>query len=341
MGGGRLAGLVSRTSRRYGAATNGPLPSSSNAGVLPIASMPGIPKTPSAARNTLAFATCTLIWGSTFLFIRIGNETVAPMWAATLRLALASLVMVALVRATGRPLPRGAALRSAVWYGVFQFGLNLPFLYWGETVVPSGLAAVVYATIPITAALVARAFGTERLEPLKMLGAAVALGGVLTLFSGQMGQRVPALPILAIYVATVTAAIGSTMLKRGPRQDPLAANAVAAGVGAPICLLSSCLFGEVRQIPVHWIEVYPILYLALAGSVGAFVVYAWLINHWDVSTLAFIGVVVPVIAVSLGALVRHEEIRRQHVLGSVLVLAGVALAIASDRRRARGLPAPR
>lgn len=297
-----------------------------------------IPKPPSVARNALAFAACTLIWGSTFLFIRIGNETVPPMWAGTLRLTLASLVLVAVARVMRRPLPRGAALRSAVWYGLFQFGLNVPLLYWGELVVPSGLAALVYATIPITAALVAPAFGTERLAPLKMLGAAVALGGVLALFFGQLGARVTALPILAIYLATVASSAGSTLLKRGPRQDPLAANAVAAAAGAPVCLLASCLLGEARLVPVRWIEIYPIVYLALAGSVGAFVVFAWLINHWDVSTLAFIGVVVPVIAVSLGALVRHEEIRRQHVLGAVLVLAGVALAIASDRRRARRSP---
>lgn len=297
--------------------------------------MSGTPNPPGVARSTLAFATCTLIWGSTFLFISIGNDTVPPVWAATLRLALAAAVMLALARVARRPLPRGAARRAAVWYGLFQFGLNLPLLYWGELTVPSGLAAVVYATIPITSAVIARAFGIERLDPLKMAGAVVALGGVAALFTEQLGTRATTLPILAIYVATVFAALGSTMLKRGPRQDPLAANAIAAAVGAPVCLLASALLGEARPIPMRWVEIYPILYLALAGSVGAFVVFAWLVNHWNVSTLAFIGVVVPVIAVALGALVRHEEIRHQHVLGSLLVLAGVALAIVSDRRRAR------
>jgi drug/metabolite transporter (DMT)-like permease len=208
-------------------------------------------------------------------------------------------------------------------------------------IVPSGLAAVVFATIPITSALIARAFGLERLEPLKMLGALVALGGVMVLFVEQLGERVTALPILSIYLATVFAALGSTMLKRGPRQDPLAANAVAAAIGAPVCFLASVLLGEVRPLPTHWVQVYPILYLAIVGSVGAFVVFAWLVNHWNVSTLAFIGVVVPVIAVGLGALVRHEELRREHVMGSVLVLAGVILAIASDRRRVSRTPAPR
>jgi drug/metabolite transporter (DMT)-like permease len=202
-------------------------------------------------------------------------------------------------------------------------------------VVPSGLAAVVFATIPITSALIALAFGLERLDPLKMGGAVIALGGVALLFTHDLTSRVTALPLLAIFGATVAAALGSTMLKRGPRQEPMGANAVGAAVGAPFCLLASWLLHETRHLPTHWAQIYPIVYLAIAGSVGAFVVFAWLVNHWQVSTIAFIGVVVPVIAVTLGILVRHEHLLREHLLGSLLVLIGVILAIASDRRRMR------
>ena len=290
---------------------------------------------PGAARHALAITLCTLIWGSTFLFISIGNDTVPPMWAATLRLAIAAAVMVALVLGRGRALPTGPALKAAMWYGLFQFGLNLPLLYWGQRVVPSGLAAVVYATVPISSALIARLFGIERLVPLKMLGALVALGGVAILFTEQLAARVTALPLLAIFAATVLAALGSTLLKRGPRQDPLGANAVAATVGIPFCLAASLLRHESRTLPTQWVQIYPILYLALAGSVVAFVSFAWLLQHWKVSTVAFIGVVVPVIAVALGVWVRAESFRREHALGSLLVLAGVGLAIISDRRRSR------
>jgi drug/metabolite transporter (DMT)-like permease len=199
----------------------------------------------------------------------------------------------------------------------------------------------VYATIPISTALVARGFGLERLAALKMIGAAVALGGVVVLFAGETRTGIPALPVFAIYLATVFAALGSTMLKRGPRQDPLMANAIGAAVGAPVCLLASFLLGEDRSLPMQWGQVYPILDLAIVGSVVAFVVFAWLVNHWNVTTLAFIGVVVPVIAVVLGALVRHEVLHRQNVTGSLLVLAGLGLAIVSDRRALARAPASR
>jgi drug/metabolite transporter (DMT)-like permease len=292
-------------------------------------------RSPGNARTLSAFATCTLIWGTTFLVIRIGNDSVPPMWAACLRLILAALVLVGLLFAGGRALPRGRALVAAAQFGLLQFGINFPLLYWGETVVPSGLAAVVFATIPITSALIARAFRLERLDPLKMGGAVIALGGVAVLFTHDLAAGVTALPLLAIFGATVAAALGSTLLKRGPRQDPIAANAVGAAVGAPFCLLASWLLHETRHLPSHWPQVFPIVYLAIAGSVGAFVVFAWLVNHWQVSTVAFIGVLTPVIAVALGIRVRHERLLREHLLGSVLVLLGVVVAIASDRRRMR------
>jgi drug/metabolite transporter (DMT)-like permease len=300
--------------------------------------MPDTERRAGDARSALGFATCTLIWGSTFLFIRIGNDTMPPVWAATLRLALASAILTLLVRLVGRRLPRGDALRAALGFGFFQFGINMPLLYWGETVVPSGLAAVVFATIPVTSALLARAFGLERLVPAKLVAAGVALAGVAVLFSHELSARVTVLPVLSVYLATVAAAFGTIMLKRGPRQDPMGANAVGAAVGAVMSLMVSFLMREPHPLPTTGPQILPILYLAVAGSVVAFVVMAWLVHRWDVSSIAFIGVAVPVIAVSLGVLVRHESFQREHLIGSVLVMAAVALVIVSDRGRSRRSP---
>jgi drug/metabolite transporter (DMT)-like permease len=93
----------------------------------------------------LVFIGCCLIWGSTFLAIRIGNEAVPPVWAATIRLALAAPLLAGLVLATRQRFPRGPALRGALLFGLFNFGVNLSLLYWGERVVPSGIAAVLYS----------------------------------------------------------------------------------------------------------------------------------------------------------------------------------------------------
>jgi drug/metabolite transporter (DMT)-like permease len=277
-----------------------------------------------------AFAACIVIWGSTFLAIRIGNDTVPPLWAATLRLALASGILIAVARATGQPLPRGAALQAAAWYGFLVFGVNFALLYWGEMTVPSGTTAVLYATIPLSTALFARIFGLERLSALKTGGAVIAMAGVAAIFSGELGTRVPAVPLLAISAGTLCASLGGVLLKRGPRQSALASNAVGAGVGAVICYFLSTLVREPHVIPRSTGEWFPILYLTIAGSVGAFVLYAWLLKHWSATRASTISVIVPIVALLLGALVRHERLTGAGLLGTFLVLAGVILAFRGD-----------
>lgn len=280
-----------------------------------------------------AFAGCSAIWGSTFLFISIGNDTVPPLWAATLRLALASVLLVAMTRLAGQSLPRGAALRAAAGFGFLNFGLSFCFLYWGEKTVPSGLAAVLYGTIPLSTALFARAAGLERLRALKIAGALVALLGIGVIFSGQLTARVAALPLAALFAAATLASASGVVLKRGPRQHPLGANAVGAMVGLVVCAAGSFLGREPHALPAGARAVLPILYLTLAGSVVAFGLYMWLVNHWDVTRISFIAVVVPVVAVLLGTAVRHERLTAAHRAGSLLVLAGLVLGILSDRRR--------
>ncbi|MBI5710827.1 MAG: EamA family transporter [Candidatus Eisenbacteria bacterium] len=292
------------------------------------------PPAPGAGPWT-AFGTCCLIWGSTFLFISIGNDAVPPVWAAALRLALAALLLSGIALAMRHPFPRGAALRAAAWYGFWQFGVSFPLLYWGEQRVASGLTAVLYATIPLTTALLARAFRLERLRVATLAGAAAALAGVALIFSGQLGADVPAASLFALVLAATTASLSGVLLKRGPRQSPLWANAAGAWAGLPLCLGASLALGEPHRLPATLAGWGPILYLTLAGSIGAFVLFAWLVGHWPVTRVSFIGVVTPVVALALGALVRHERLAAASLAGSALVLAGVVLGL---RGHAAGAP---
>src|SRR5262249_17134187 len=136
----------------------------------------------------IAFAVCCAIWGSTFLFIRIGNDTLAPLWAVTLRLAIATVLFAGITAALRAPWPRGAQLSAAIAFGVVDFGVSLPLLYWGERRVPSGVAAVIFATVPLCAAIFARLFGLEPLRSRVVLASLAAIGGVALLFSGGAGS---------------------------------------------------------------------------------------------------------------------------------------------------------
>jgi drug/metabolite transporter (DMT)-like permease len=298
-----------------------------------------LPDSPSGASTKpwVAFGACGAIWGSTFLVISIGNDTLAPVWAATLRLVLAAVLLAAWTRVRGQPLPRGAALRAALGYGVAQFGVNLPLLYWGEKVVPSGLSAVVYATIPLTSALITRALRMERLTPAKLLGALIAFAGVAVLFSSTLNARVAPAGFLAILIGATAASVGTVLLKRGPRQDPFGANAVGCAVGAVFSGAISWALGENHGLPTTLEAAWPLAYLTVAGSLGAYVIMSWLVNHWSVTRTAYVTVIVPVIALGLGALVRHERLTSTCVLGAAIVLAGLVIGMRRPRGAPRGL----
>jgi drug/metabolite transporter (DMT)-like permease len=292
-------------------------------------------ETSAGAAAWLGFAACSAIWGSTFLAISFGNDALAPVWAATLRLALASVLLLAWTRARGRALPRGAALRTAIVYGVTQFGINLPLLYWGETVVPSGLSAVVYATFPLESALLTAALGMERLTPAKIAGALVAFGGVALLFASTLRAHVSMLGLGAIVVGSTAATVGTVLLKRGPRQDPFGANAVGSAVGAVMAGAISLALGEPHVLPTTFAAAWPLAYLTVAGSLGAYVIMAWLVNHWSVTRTAYITVVVPVIALALGSVARHERLTAASFGGAGLVLAGLVIGMRPSAPRAR------
>lgn len=284
-------------------------------------------------RSYAAFLACCLVWGSTFLVIGIGNDALPPLWAATLRLIIAATLLTLLTRLTGHALPRGDAFRAAVWFGFLNFGLNFCLLYWAETRIPTGLVAVLYATIPLSSSLFARLFGIETLSRGKLLGAAIALAGVGLIMWNQIGRGADLLATLAALCAATLASLSGVLLKRGPRQHPMGANAVAAWVGLAVCGTISFVARETHPIPGTMATLGPILYLAVMGSVIAFVLYAWLVNHWPVSRLGFLSVVAPVIALLLGASLRHESLSAREVAGTALVLAGLGLGIGSDLAR--------
>lgn len=275
----------------------------------------------------LAFIGCCLIWGSTFLAIRIGNQALPPEWAATLRLSLAAPLLALVVLIRGDRWPRGPALEAAVLFGVFNFGANLALLYWGERVVPSGIAAVLYATVPLSTALIAALLRVERLRARKLLAAIVAIGGVATIFAGEMRFDVPLDGLLAVLLAATAASLSSVFLKRAPQPSVFSTNAVGAAAGAVICLAASIVLGEDRTVPSTVAAWWPVIYLTLAGSLGAYVLYTWLVGHWSVTNASYVGVVVPVIAVALGAVVLQETRAPETYLGAAIVIAAVVVAL--------------
>lgn len=275
-----------------------------------------------SARVALAFTLCSLLWGSTFLAIRIGNETIAPLWAAAIRLAIAAPALTLIAAATRAHWPRGTALRTAILFGVFQIGVNFSLLYWGQQTVPSGVASVLYATAPLFTALLAATLRLERLSIGSLAAAVLGLIGVVIIFAGELSLAIPLSGLLAILAGSVSGSISAVLLKQGPLQDLVPLNAVAAAVGLPFCLASSVLLGEVRSLPATGQGWLSILYLVGAGSLGGYLLFAWLVKNWTVTKASYLGLTIPIVAVSLGALVAQER-------PSALTGAGIALVTAA------------
>ena len=290
-------------------------------------------------KNYAAFLGCVLIWGSTFLAIRLGNEATPPVWAATIRLVLASALLFVIAGVFRMPLPRGAALQGAALFGFFNFGINFALLYIGETTVPSGIAAVLFATVPLSTALLAAAFRVERLVARKLVAAVVAIACVAVIFAGELGVAVPFAGLLIVFGGATAAAMSGVMLKRAPRQAAIPANAIGAAVGAVVCLGASFAIGEDHALPTTIAAWFPILYLTLAGSLGAFVLYAWLVAHWSVTNTSLTTVTSPIIAVILGAIVKGEQPAPLTYAGAAIVISAVLVALRVPRSRAAPTPA--
>lgn len=275
----------------------------------------------------VGFGTCAAIWGSTFLVIRLGNRVVDPLWAATLRLLLASAALFALTFLLGRRMPTGRGLEAAILYGLGEFGAGFALLYWGETLVPSGIAATLFATIPLWTTGMAAGLGVERFDVQRLLGALVALAGVATVFWGELSRAVPLVGLLAVLGAAASASLGSVLLKRGPRVDVIPVNAVATLVGAAVTLTASVFAGEAQTFPTTLAGWWPIVYLTGAGSLIAFLVYAWLVDVWPVTNANMVSVTVPVTGLVLGVLFAGEEPSWLALVGAGLVIVGLVVVL--------------
>jgi drug/metabolite transporter (DMT)-like permease len=283
----------------------------------------------------LAFSTVCLIWGGTFLFIGLSNEVMPPMWALGLRLVLAAVLLSAIMVLKKVPFPTGAALRTAIGYGVLEFAVNLGLLYLGETKLPSGLAAVIYATAPILSMMWETAFRMEKLQVRRLIGAIIALGGVGVIFWREIAFGQSPWAILAVFGAVVAGTLGTVVLKRGPEQSSVGANAVGFLAGLPFVLAASFLLGEEHKLPSGLREWIPLLYLVIAGSLGAFVMFAWLLKRWKVSSASFVAVIIPIIAVLLGVFVRGEELAPGSLVGAIVVIAATAFVLRMEAVAAR------
>jgi drug/metabolite transporter (DMT)-like permease len=281
------------------------------------------------------------IWGSTWLFIKLGLRDLPPISFAGIRFVIAAAVLAAIVTVRRLALPRKARDWAFIALtGFLSFTVNYGLLFWGEQHVSSGLAAVLQATIPLFGLVIAHLLlPTEPMRVTKTVGVLLGLVGVGVIFSNDINAETnrALAGSAAIVLGAFAVALSNVLIKsRGGRFDPpvLALGQMLFGL-IPLLVIGFIKEGNPRNF--HWtpLAIISLLYLALVGSSVAFILYYWLVRHMEVTNTMLISLVTPVLAVLLGMGTIGERLSWRMAIGGGSILAGLAM-IAFRRTKAKG-----
>lgn len=292
---------------------------------------PSVP--PSRTALLLAFAAIYLIWGSTYLGIRVAVQTMPPFLMAGMRFAVAGVLIFGFLRLRGAAWPTALQWKDQIVIGIFLLLGGNALVSWAELRTPSGITSLILGASPLVMVLLewVRPGG---MRPTKSLVAGVAVGilGIALLLGPDAipeGYRPPAADIIALFAASISWWVGSLYSKHINTGTPLLMAAAMQMIGGSACmLLTGFILGEAGALRLSSISPHSWMafsYLVVAGSIVAFPVYVWLLEHSTpakVSTYAYVN---PVVAVILGWAILGEPLNLRILVASVVIIGAVAI----------------
>jgi len=292
-------------------------------------------------KTLLAFAIIYFVWGSTFLAIRVGVREVPPLVLAAMRFSVAGLVLFGWVLARGERAPSGREWRSASILGMVIFLFDYGLLFWAEQRVPSGIAAVMLATIPVFMALSEIIFlRTQRLTARLALALLIGIGGVGVLMSHTLnlgGAPIDKLGAMALIFASISWSIASVLARKLPLPSSKVMSSGAQMLcGGILLAIAAGAFGEFRNFHPWsvsrgaWLA---LLYLIVAGSIIGFTAYVWLIHHESPTKVGTYAYVNPIVAVLVGYFLGGEALTARTILGTFLVLISVVVITTTPAKK--------
>ena len=277
-----------------------------------------------------------LIWGSTWLVIKVGYGGLGPFNVAAVRFLIAGIVFMPIVPLLRARWPSTRTEWTLVaWVGLVLFAADYGLIYWGEQFLDSGMTSILFALLPLVTIGFAHLYlPGDRITSRKLAGTVLAFVGIVALFGSRIRIDPAGLgPMLAIVASTVCAAAAGVATKRhGATLHPAALNAPAMLIGAAALAVASLIVGDGLVLPRDASTWAAIAYLAIAGSVITFLGYFTLLKTWSVTSLSFISVFTPAIALILGFVFLDERPTVWTGVGTTLILSGVGLALMPDRR---------
>jgi drug/metabolite transporter (DMT)-like permease len=297
-----------------------------------------------AWKTLLAFAIIYFVWGSTFLAIRVGVREVPPLLLAALRFLISGLVLYGWTMLRGERSPSRRQWMSAFLLALLIFVFDYGLLFWAEQRVPSGLAAVMMATIPVFMALseiiILR---TQRLTLRLALALLIGIAGVAVLVSRSLnlgGAPIDRTGALALILGAISWSIASALTRKLPLpSSKVVSSAAQMLAGGVLLTMASAIFGEFPRFHPSSVSLaawLSLVYLIVAGSIAGFTAYVWLIHHESPTKVGTYAYVNPVVAVILGYFLAGEELGPRTILGTAFVL--VSVIVITTTRAAK--PAP-
>jgi drug/metabolite transporter (DMT)-like permease len=303
---------------------------------------------PPAWQTLLAFAIIYFVWGSTFLAIRVGVREVPPLVLASMRFFVAGAALFLWLKLKGTPSPLPREWLAATVLAICIFVVDYGLLFWAERRVPSGIAAVMLATIPVFMTLSEIVFlRTQRLTFRLALALLVGIAGVAVLVSRSV--NIGEAPIDragagALVIAAISWSIAAALTRKLPLPESKAMSSGAQMLAGGIMLaVVGALFGEFRGFHISAVSRgawFALAYLIVAGSIVGFTAYVWLIHHESPTKVGTYAYVNPVVAVILGHFLGGEIIGPRTLLGTMLVLVSVIVITTTRSKKPIAPPEP-
>ncbi|MBT8380428.1 MAG: EamA family transporter [Ignavibacteria bacterium] len=276
----------------------------------------------------LVYVSLCLIWGSTWLAIRYGLESLTPIFSVGVRFALASVIILILMKMKNIFIQKDkVSIRLYLLMGFFSFLIPFGLVYWGMQHVPSGMASVLFAVFPFVVLIFSYLrLPSETIGFYKIFGTLLGFAGIVVIFSDSFTGNFTdyIFGMIAIVLSGVMQAwIAVSIKKFGHHLHPLSMNFIPMVIAAVCLIFISVFFEDISTVRIDQTAVISLLYLAVFGSVVTFTFYYWLLKRLNIVILSLIAFITPIVALILGFLFYQEELSTRHFIGSALVLTGV------------------
>ncbi|KAF0140604.1 MAG: DMT superfamily drug/metaboltie permease [Stygiobacter sp.] len=280
---------------------------------------------------TLAYILICLLWGSTWLAIRLGLDSLTPVFSAGLRFSLASLFVFAIMKIKKIQLQRDSlSMKLYFILGFFSFVIPFGLVYWAELFIPSGLASIIFAVMPFFVILFSViAIKEQTILPVQVFGVILGFVGIVVIFSEDLfldfshdfwGMG-------AVLLSSIMqAGIAVTMKKYGRHLNPLSMNFLPLLLAGITMIILGVLYEDQSSSKFDMKALLSVGYLAFFGTVLTFTTYYWLMKKINIVLLSISTFITPIIAVILGWAILGEKFTSQILAGSSLVLVGILFA---------------